>query len=104
MPDDDANEYSREDKRQARKRIKEITIRFNKEAAPFQHVRIEATATITKEDNAVIVRQALRDFCEEAFWDIQERMFSDRAQLKQIEQEVTANTTANTNATNENPY
>jgi hypothetical protein len=93
-----------ENKRTARKRIKEITIRFNKEAAPFQHVRIEATATITKEDNADVVRQALRDFCEETFWDIKERMFSDRTQQQINELETAANGKTNAANVNENPY
>lgn len=58
------------------KRVKSITLRFNKEVAPFQHVRIEAMATITKEDDADEVRQEVEDFCCHSLGQLVQRVFN----------------------------
>lgn len=45
-------------------KIKNINVRCNKEYAPYQHVRIELSATLDKEDNVQESRSLLADEAE----------------------------------------
>ena len=59
----------------AKSRIKSITIRFNMEARPFQHIRVEATATITKDDDQDEVREELVAYTKSTSDRILHRIF-----------------------------
>lgn len=64
-----------EDSKRAKKRIKSLTVRFNKEVLPFQHIRVEVEATITKEDDADEVAKELKDFAAETFRDVENEIY-----------------------------
>jgi hypothetical protein len=57
------------------KRIKSLTLRFNKEMLPFQHVRIEATSTITKVDDVDEVTEELLSHLEHVCDEVERRIF-----------------------------
>jgi hypothetical protein len=56
-------------------RIKELTIRFNKEVLPFQHIRIEGRATITKEDEPDEVAQELEFYLSKVCRRMEDRLY-----------------------------
>ena len=46
------------------RRITNVSARFNVEARPFQHIRVEVAAVITKDDDADEVRNELTSYAK----------------------------------------
>ena len=64
-----------EKKPRARKRIKDICIRCNREILPFQHIRVEVHATISKEDDADEVAKEVERQLEESICRVAKRIY-----------------------------
>lgn len=58
-----------------RKRIKSLSIRFNKEVFPFQHIKIEATSNITNKDDPDEVKNELIQYVKEALVDAVQHLY-----------------------------
>lgn len=57
------------------RRITNVTARFNIEARPFQHVRVEVAAIISKDDDANEVREELVTYAKDICHDIMSQIY-----------------------------
>ena len=71
---------SEETKKQ--KRIKTLTVRFNREVVSFQHIRIEATSTITKADDVDEVTEELLAHLKHISDEVEKRIFPKHYEKK----------------------
>lgn len=55
--------------------IKSVSVRFNKEVAPFQHVRVEVSSTVAKDDDPDLVREELTLYAGLVYIDIKNKIF-----------------------------
>ena len=63
------------------RRIKSVSIRFNLEVRPFQHIRIECDATITKEDDPDEVRDELVSYAKECVESVRNQIYGPSASV-----------------------
>lgn len=56
-------------------RIKRVTVRFNVEARPFQHIRVEGESTITGEDDPDQVKEELLSYVKRVADDVLLRIY-----------------------------
>lgn len=55
--------------------ITSLTIRFNVEARPFQHIRVEVTANLKKDDDREDCRKDLTEYARSVYQDIYDRVY-----------------------------
>lgn len=67
---------------QSSKRIKSITVRFNREVLPFQHIRIEVVSTISKDNDVDEVTEELLTHLKHVSDQVEERIFKAKLSIK----------------------
>jgi hypothetical protein len=58
--------------------IKRITVRFNKEILPFQHIRFEVEATVPKDDDKESVTDEIETFLEARLESFSKKLYPKR--------------------------
>lgn len=56
--------------------IKSVSVRFNKEVAPFQHIRVEVSSSVAKDDDPDAIRSELVVYAEAVFSDLRQAVFT----------------------------